>query len=66
MLYCKPLTTPMELNIKLSAGEGKDLKNTRMYQQLVGSLIYLTLTELDITYAVGVASVTCRTRRSYT
>jgi hypothetical protein len=56
MLECKPLTTLMESNAKLCAGEGKDLDDTRMYRRLVGNLIYLTLTRSDIIYAVRVAS----------
>ena len=56
MLECKAIATPMEANTKLCAHEGKDLEDTTMYQQLVGSLIYLTLTRPDIAYAVGVAS----------
>lgn len=56
MLDCKPISTPMEVNIKLCATEGKDLDDSTMYRQLVGSLIYLTLTRPDITYAVGVVS----------
>ncbi|XP_062074936.1 secreted RxLR effector protein 161-like [Humulus lupulus] len=46
----------MEANAKLCAHEGKDLQDGAMYRQLVGSLIYLTLTRPDISYAVGVAS----------
>jgi hypothetical protein len=56
MIECKSLTTPMEPNAKLRAGEGKNLDDTTMYRQMVGSLIYLTLTRPDITYVVGVAS----------
>jgi hypothetical protein len=56
MLESKSLSTPMEPNAKLCAGEGKDLQDTRMYRQLVGSLIYLTLTRPDIAFAVGVVS----------
>jgi len=56
MLECKPISTPMEPNCKMSAHEGKDLEDTMMYRQLVGSLIYLTLTRPDITYVVGVMS----------
>ena len=41
---------------KLYAQEGKKLEDPTMYQQLVGSLIYLTLTRQDISYVVGVAS----------
>ena len=56
MLECKPILTPMEPNAKMCAHEGKDLEDATMYRQLVGSLIYLTLTRPDISYAVGVMS----------
>ena len=46
----------MEANAKLCAHEGKDLADGTMYRQLVGSLIYLTLTRPDISFAVGVVS----------
>ncbi|XP_052478501.1 uncharacterized mitochondrial protein AtMg00810-like [Gossypium raimondii] len=56
MLKCKPILTPMEPNAKICAHEGKDLEDATMYQQLVGSLIYLTLIRPDISFAVGVIS----------
>ena len=56
MLDCKPIPTPIELNAKLRANEGKDLEGAIMYRQLVGSLIYLTLTRPDISNAVGLMS----------
>lgn len=56
MLECKPISTPMEPNAKMCEHEGKDLKDATMYRQLVGSLLYLTLTRPDISYAVGVMS----------
>ncbi|XP_068644922.1 secreted RxLR effector protein 161-like [Aristolochia californica] len=46
----------MEPNAKMCAHEGKNLEDATMYRQLVGSLIYLTLTRPDISYAVGVMS----------
>ena len=46
----------MEVNTKLCAHEGKDLEDATMYRTLVGSLIYLTLTRPDISYADGVMS----------
>ena len=48
MLDCKPISTPMEANSKLCAHEGKDLKDGTMYQQIVGSLIYVTLSRSGI------------------
>ncbi|KAE8675571.1 tir-nbs resistance protein [Hibiscus syriacus] len=56
MLECKSTSTPMEPNVKICSHEGKDLEDATMYRQLVGSLIYLTLTRPDISYAVGVMS----------
>ncbi|KAE8720906.1 tir-nbs resistance protein [Hibiscus syriacus] len=56
MLECKSTSTSMEPNVKMCAHEGKDLEDATMYRQLVGSLIYLTLTRPDISYAVGVMS----------
>ena len=47
---------PMEPNAKMCAHEGKDLEDGMMYRQLVGSLIYLTLTRLNISCAVSVMS----------
>lgn len=56
MMECKPVSTPIEPNAKICAHEGKELEDGTMYRQLVGSLIYLTLTRPDISYAVGVMS----------
>ncbi|XP_049391517.1 uncharacterized mitochondrial protein AtMg00810-like [Solanum stenotomum] len=56
MFNCKQTSTPLDPNVKMCAHEGKDLEYATMYRQLMGSLIYLTLTRLDISYAVGVMS----------
>ena len=56
MLECNPISTPMKASVKLCTNEGKDLEDGTMYRQLVGSLIYLTLTRPDIFYTVGVVS----------
>ncbi|KAF2307740.1 hypothetical protein GH714_031358 [Hevea brasiliensis] len=56
MMECEPISTPMEINARLYTEEGKDLEDTTMYRQLVGSLIYLTMTRPDISLAVGVVS----------
>ena len=46
----------MDPNVRLQEDEGKDLDDVTMYRQLVGSLIYLTLTRPDISYPVGLVS----------
>ncbi|XP_019052161.1 PREDICTED: uncharacterized protein LOC104591226 isoform X1 [Nelumbo nucifera] len=52
----KHVDTPLELNVKLSKSEGLILLDATLYRQLVGSLIYLTMTRLDISHAVQVVS----------
>ncbi|KAL0402265.1 UNVERIFIED_CONTAM: Retrovirus-related Pol polyprotein from transposon RE1 [Sesamum latifolium] len=57
MLKCKSISTPVEPHAKMCAHEGQDLEDATMYRKLVGSLIYLTLTRPDISFAVGVMSL---------
>ncbi len=42
--------------MKLNADEGDLVEDTIMYKRIVGSLIYMTITRLDLSYAVGVVS----------
>ena len=56
MLECKPISTLMEPNAKMCVHEGRDLEDAAMYQQFVGSLIYLILTRPDISCEIGVMS----------
>ena len=53
---CKPVSTPMDPNIKLGIAEEDAMVNKEMYQRLVGKLIYLSHTRPDIAYAVSVIS----------
>jgi hypothetical protein len=48
--------TPMEVNVKYRKDEGDLLPDPFLYRQLVGSLIYLTITRPDISYAVHIVS----------
>eukprot|EP00253_Pinus_taeda_P034240 PITA_34240 len=43
-------------NLKLTSIEGKEFEDATKYRQLVGSLIYLTTTRPDISFAVGILS----------
>ena len=50
MLDCKPISTTMDPNVRLQEDKGRDMEDVTMYRQLVGSLIYLTLPQPDISY----------------
>jgi hypothetical protein len=52
LMDSKTCTSSLERNIRLLATDGESLSDATLYRQLVGSLIYLTVTRLDISYAV--------------
>ena len=53
MQDCRPISTPMDPNQKLSAHDDAELVDASMYRKLVGSLIWLLNTRLDISFPVG-------------
>jgi hypothetical protein len=63
MTGCKPISILLEQNVKLSANEGDLVEDTTMYKRIVGSLIYMTITRLDLNYAVGMVSQFMQTSR---
>ena len=48
----KTIDTPIELNALLTPSGGKALSNPSPFKRLVGSLVYPTVTHLDISYTV--------------
>ncbi len=63
MMGCKPILIPLEQNVKFNADEGDLVEGTTMYRCIVGSLIYMTITRLDLNYAIGVVSQFMQTPR---
>ena len=53
MMDCKAMTTPMALNLKLLSDASSKTVDATMRRQMIGSLIYLTNTRLDIFFAVN-------------
>ncbi|KAH9684421.1 reverse transcriptase Ty1/copia-type domain-containing protein [Citrus sinensis] len=56
MIGCKPAATPIEPNSKLGLEENSAPVERGRYQRLVGRLIYLSHTRLDIAFAVSLVS----------
>jgi hypothetical protein len=56
MLSCKPTTTPLEFGLKLYGYDDSNPINGNLYHQLVGILMHLTTTRLDIPFAVNMVS----------
>ncbi len=49
--------------MKLSANEGDLVEDTIMYKRIVGSLIYMTITRLNLSYAIGMVNQFMQTPR---
>jgi hypothetical protein len=53
---CKIVDSPLETNVKLYAIDGELLSDATLYRQLVGSLIYLSVTRPNLAYTVHLVS----------
>ena len=63
-LASKPHSTPMNSKVALQKDGGELLTNPTPYRQLVGHLLYLTITRPDITFTVNTLSQFISTPRS--
>ena len=53
MTHAKPISSPMSFAHALSAFHGDSLPDPTEYRSTVGALQYLSLTRLDISFAVN-------------
>ena len=56
MMDWKAMATPMASNLKLLSDASSESVDSMMYRQMIGSLMYLTNTRLDICFAVNTLS----------
>ena len=56
MIGCKPIPIPLEQNVKLNVEKGELLEDVIVYRCIVGSLIYMTIIRVDVSYAIRLVS----------
>lgn len=56
MLGCKPLKLSLDQNLKISKDEGTSLSKSSTYRRLIGRLLYLTISRLDLGFVVQLLS----------
>ena len=66
MTDCKPWSTPVDTQAKLSADLGDPVADPTAYRSLAGTLQYLTFTRPDLTYAVQQVCLICMIPGSHT
>jgi hypothetical protein len=53
MLKCKSMNTPMETKLKLLIDTSSKLVDATLNRQIIGSVMYLTNTRIDICFALS-------------
>jgi hypothetical protein len=56
MEYCKPSPSPFHFGVNIVATCTSPEVDTTLYHQLVGSLLYLTRTHIDLSFVVGIVA----------
>jgi hypothetical protein len=56
MMGCKPISIPLEQNVKLSVDEDDLVEDSIMYICIMGNLIYITITRPYLNYAIRMVS----------
>lgn len=54
--YSTPVDTRLKVNVKINQDIGNLFPDSMLYRRLVGSLVYLTVTRPNISYAVNLVS----------
>jgi hypothetical protein len=50
---CKPVITPMQTSCKFRKDDDSKFTDQRQYRSMIGSLLYVTTSRLDVMQAIG-------------
>ena len=53
---CAPINTPLTTSCKLNKEDESPLVDSTPYNSMIGSILYLTASRLDITHLVGMVA----------
>ena len=53
---CKPISTPMIIGCKLSKDDESKEMDQKLYRSMIGSLLYVTTSRLDVMQEVGLVA----------
>ena len=56
MTECKPLSTPLDQNLKLDVDSRTEECEPTQYHQMISNLIYLAITRSDLSYSISLLS----------
>lgn len=56
MTDCEPVSTPMTTSCKLNKEDDSPLVNSTLYKSMIGRILYLTSSRLDIMHSVGMVA----------
>jgi hypothetical protein len=60
----KPVSTPIDSNVKLNTEDGEPLEDINHFQRLVGKLIYLTIMRPNMSFAISQISKFMHSQRT--
>ena len=52
----EPIDTPISLSTRLVVDDGSPLVEEKSYRGMIGSLLYLTTSRLDIVFSIGLCA----------
>jgi hypothetical protein len=65
MTCSRPISISLGQNVKLNANRGELVEDIIMYKHIVGSLIFMTITRANLSYAIKLMYQLCKHHKSH-